>query len=115
LLDPRGRRLILVECVNTLTDLGAAVRASNRKRAEVEAYATTRGVAFEVGVCWVVRDVRRNRELMARYPAVFASWFPGSSRGWLRALSTGSRPPPQPGLLWCDARATRLFARRQPS
>jgi transcriptional regulator with XRE-family HTH domain len=112
LIDERLRRLILVECINTLTDFGAAVRAAHRKRAEAEDLATARGGGYHVGVCWVVRDVRRNRELVARYPEIFATQFPGSSLGWLRALTQGGPPPDEMGLIWTDAAATRLFARR---
>jgi transcriptional regulator with XRE-family HTH domain len=112
LIDERARRLILIECINTLTDFGAAVRASHRKRAEAEDFGTARGGGFSVGVCWVVRDVRRNRELVARYPEIFAAQFPGSSFGWLRALTQGGAPPDEMGLVWCDSAVSRLFARR---
>ena len=57
---------------------------------------------------WIVRATRSNREL-ATYPAVFASRFPGSSRAWTLALTTGSRAPREPGLVWCDVAATRVF------
>jgi hypothetical protein len=66
-----------------------------------------------------VRDVERNRQLIARYPELFASTFPGSSARWARALSdppgpTGRPDPPaELGLVWCDARATRLYAWRK--
>jgi hypothetical protein len=62
----------------------------------------------------VVRATARNRQLVARYPEVFASRFPGSSIGWVRALATGTEPPAEPGLVWCDANATRLYAWRRP-
>src|SRR3972149_417997 len=52
---------------------------------------------YRVAACWVVRPTRRNRELMARYPEVFAARFPGSSLGWVRALAEGTAPPQQPG------------------
>ena len=42
LRDDRGRRLILVECWNTIGDLGAAVRSTNRKRVEAEDLAAVR-------------------------------------------------------------------------
>jgi len=71
--------------------------------------------------CWVVRDVERNRRLIARYPELFGTRFPGSSASWVRALggATGdsatprSAPPEELGLVWCDARATRVFAWRR--
>jgi transcriptional regulator with XRE-family HTH domain len=115
LLDRGGRRLVLVECWNTFGDLGAAARSSDRKVAEAAGLAVVLGGdrgAFEVGLCWVVRDTARNRELVARYHHIFDSRFPGSSTRWVKTLTVGAPMADQPGLVWCDARATRLFARR---
>ena len=115
LRDDTRRRLILVECWNTIGDVGAASRASERKRADAEALAAARWGEEPAtpGVVWVVRATARNRALVARYPEVFAARFPGSSAGWLRALLQGTAPPNQPGLCWCDVAATRLFAWRR--
>lgn len=125
LRDDRGRRLILVEGWNTIGDVGAAVRSTNRKRAEAEDLAAVIGGArptapgdepgepYAVATVWVVRATRRNRELVARYPELFASRFTGSSRAWVRALTIGSPPPPDLGLIWCDVRCARLFAWRR--
>jgi len=44
---------------------------------------------------------------------VFASRFRGSSRGWVAALANGAEMPIEPGLVWSDLTATRLFAWRQ--
>jgi hypothetical protein len=108
---------VLAECWNTIGDIGAAARSSERKRADAEALAAARwGEApAAVGVVWVVRATARNRALVARYPEVFAARFPGSSAGWVRALTEGAAPPDEPGLVWCDVAATRLFAWRRPS
>lgn len=116
-LVDRRRRLVLVECWNTFGDLGAAVRSTDRKRADVEAVAVALGDdagPFQVGACWVVRATRRNRELLGRYPHIFESRFPGSGPGWVRTLTSGGPMPSEPGLIWCDVGATRLFARRTP-
>jgi transcriptional regulator with XRE-family HTH domain len=116
LLDRRGRRLILVECWNTFGDLGAAARSSDRKLADAEALAVVlggEGKPFKVGLCWVVRDTARNRGLVARYEHIFASRFPESSARWANAITNGGPIPDAPGLVWCDLRATRLFARRR--
>lgn len=115
LIDDLKHRIVLIECVNTVTDFGAAVRSSHRKSAELADFATSRGGEYSVCSCWVVRDVARNRALFLRYPEIVESAFPGSSARWLRALTDGSDIPEQTGLLWCDARATRLFARRSSS
>lgn len=115
LRDDRRRRLILAECWNTFGDVGAASRSTNRKRAEAEAYAAYAWgeEPHRVDVVWVVKATRRNRELVARYAEVFAARFPGSSAGWVAALSRGAEPPNEPGLVWCDVRAARLFAWRR--
>jgi transcriptional regulator with XRE-family HTH domain len=115
LVDSVHRRLLLVECWNTLDSIGGAARSSDRKRVETEALATALGDdggPFQVGVCWVIRATRRNRELLRRYPHIFASRFPGPSGAWVRALVDGAVVPSEPGLVWCDVRATKLFAHR---
>lgn len=111
LIDDIHRYLLLLECVNTFGDIGAAVRSSDRKQAEAEALAIAIGGGrpFEIRQCWVVRATRRNRALLARYPEIFAARFPGSSRGWSAALTTGAAPPREPGLVWCDVNTTRVF------
>lgn len=116
LADARHRRLILAECWNTIGDIGAAVRTSDRKRADLEDLAIARwGPGAAVGLVWVARATARNRALSARYPEVFAARFPGSSRAWVRALADGGSLPTERGLVWCDPAATRLFAwRRRP-
>ena len=115
LCDEARRRLAVVECWNTIGDIGAAARTSSRKLVEASGLAAARwGQApSEVGLVWVVRATARNRALVARYPEVFAARFPGSSLGWVRALMTGAPPPPEPGLVWCDVAATRIFAWRR--
>lgn len=113
LLFDRERRLVHAECWNTIGDVGAAARATNRKRAELHDLAIARwGAAARVDQVWVVRATARNRALVARYPAVFAARFPASSRRWVAALTTGVAPPDAPGLVWCDVGATRLHAWR---
>ncbi len=108
------RRLIETECWNTIGDVGAAARSSARKLAELQDLAIARwGAGASTGLVWVVRATARNRALLARYPEVFASRFPGSSRGWVEALTRGTTPPAEPGLIWCDVGATRLFAWRR--
>jgi transcriptional regulator with XRE-family HTH domain len=117
LVNPRAALLVLVECVNTIGNVGEAARSSERKRAEAEQLAATYGDGrpFRVGVCWVIRAVERNRALVGRYPELFATRFPGSSLAWLRALTLGTEPPSEPGIVWSDIRATRLYALRLPA
>jgi hypothetical protein len=108
---------VIAECWNTFNDLGAATRSSERKLKDAEEFAVAiagDGPPFQVGLVWIVRDTKANRELVDRYPHIFDTRFPGSSAQWLDALTLGTVPPPhQPGLVWCDARAIRLLARRR--
>jgi transcriptional regulator with XRE-family HTH domain len=107
-------RMICVECWNTIGDVGAAVRTSMRKVAELDAMAAGRlGGAASAGLVWVVRATARNRNLVDRYPEVFAARFVGSSKRWVAALTEGTDPPAEPGLVWTDVAATRLFAWRR--
>ena len=104
-----------VECWNTMGDIGAGTRSSTRKVAELSELAVAAwGADARAALCWVVRSTQRNREILAKYPEVFARAFPGSSAGWVSALTTGGEIPTEPGLVWCDVKATRLFAWRRP-
>jgi transcriptional regulator with XRE-family HTH domain len=117
LVDDTRRCIAVIECWNTIGDVGAAARGSIRKLAEAADLATARwGTApHQVGLCWVVRATVRNRALVSRYPEVFAARFPGSSSGWLRAVTAGTDLPREPGLVWSSVDGSRLFAwRRRP-
>lgn len=109
LRDPHDRLRILAECWNTFGDLGAATRATIRKAAEAAATWPDDRIA----TVWVVRATATNRTLLARYPSILDAAFPGSSRGWVAALTTGTPPPSEPGLVWFDAAKGRLTERRR--
>jgi transcriptional regulator with XRE-family HTH domain len=116
LLDRNGRRLVIGECWNTFGDLGEATRSSERKARDAMEQAVAiagNGAPYEVGLVWIVRDTSANRALVNRYAHIFESRFPASSRAWVDALTSGGPLPAQPGLIWSDVRATRLFARRR--
>lgn len=123
-----GRWLLLVECWNTFGDVGAAARSSNRKLAEASQLvaaglvgipggmwldAESRPRETRVAGCWVIRATARNRRLVATYPELFGTRFPGSSRRWLEALVRGGEPPELPGIVWACADSTRLYALRR--
>jgi transcriptional regulator with XRE-family HTH domain len=114
--DDRHRVLIHTECWNTFGDLGAAIRATNRKAAEAAAHAiaTAAGDAnpYRVATVWVVRASAPNRAPLARYPHIIDAAFPGSSRRWIAALTHGTEPPPDSGLVWFDPSTTRLTEHR---
>jgi transcriptional regulator with XRE-family HTH domain len=111
------RCLVQVECWNVFGSINGAARSSDRKNAEAEALAIAigDGQAYTVHQLWVVRATRRNRALLARYPEIFAARFTGSSKAWVDAVTKGTRPPEEPGLVWCDVAATRLFEWRPGS
>lgn len=114
--DDRTRVIVLQEAWNLIGDIGAGLRSSARKRADSDAASVLAGGddgPYRVASCWVVRATTRNRALVARYPEVFSAAFPGSSAAWVRALTTPTAPPTEPGLVWCDVAATRLFAWRR--
>lgn len=115
LCDDVRRRLTVVECWNTVGDVGAAARTSSRKLAEAAALAAARWGEgrHEVRLVWVVRASTRNRTLIGRYPEVFAARFPGSSAAWVRALTAGGEAPMEPGLVWASADGSRLLAWRR--
>jgi len=109
--------LIQVECWNTFGDLGAAIRATNRKAAEAAAHAiaATPGDTepYRVATVWVVRATATNRRLLATYPYMIDAAFPGSSRSWCRALTDGTAPPAEPGIVWFDPSTGRLTEHRR--
>lgn len=107
--DVRHGARILAECWNTFGDLGAAVRATNRKTAE----AAATWPADRIASVWVVRASAANRRLLARYPHIIEAAFPGPSRAWLRALRDGTSPPSTTGLVWYDPATDRLLEHRR--
>jgi transcriptional regulator with XRE-family HTH domain len=108
LLDACDRLLILIEIWNRLEDLGAAARSTSRKIAEATDLAAFREPPDRVAACWLLIDSAANRVLVRLYPEIFRSRFPGSSAGWVRALTSGHTPPDRPGLAWINPRAGRL-------
>jgi hypothetical protein len=115
LTDRQTRQIVIVECWNTFGNVNASARSGDQKVRDEEQRAVAiagDGEPFQVGLAWVVRDTKANRELLARYPAVFASRLPGSSTGWVKVIAQRRTMPKRPGLVLCDVKATRLFARR---
>ena len=115
--DDRHRVLIQTECWNTFGDLGSAIRATNRKTAEAAAHAiaTAAGDAepYRIATVWAVQATAGNRALLARYPHIIDSAFPGSSRRWVAALTHGTAPPVDAGLVWYDPGTSRLVEQRR--
>jgi transcriptional regulator with XRE-family HTH domain len=104
LLTNTTRTTVLVKIWNRVDDLGAAVRSSDRKLAEV-----SDRVRGPVLTCWVLVDTAANRAIVRRYPAVLRSRFRGSSAAWVRALMVAGGPvPSQAGIAWADVKSERL-------
>jgi hypothetical protein len=102
--------LIIEEAWNTFADVGAAARGTSRKRAEAADLAATidDGAPYRVASVWVVRPSATNRALLARFPGIFSSACPGSSREWVQTLTIGGAPPTAAGLVWLDPRSGRI-------
>ncbi|OGO55906.1 MAG: hypothetical protein A2Z32_10990 [Chloroflexi bacterium RBG_16_69_14] len=115
--DARHRVLTIEEAWNTFGDVGAAIRATHHKQAEAADLAATidDGPPYRVAVVWVVRESGGNRSLIGHYPDIVRSAFPGASRAWVRALTSGAAPPSQPGLVWFDPATDRLHEWRRSS
>lgn len=116
LKDLTARALIIVEIWNRLDDVGAAARSTTRKVAEADGQAVLAargGLPFRVATCWLLVDTVANRRLVARYPEILESRFPGSSLAWVRCLADGAPPPTEPGLAWIDPRARRIVPLRR--
>ena len=113
--DDARRMLIVEEAWNSIRDIGGGARSFQRKIALAEDVGVAIGgeAPYVPRGVWAVRATRGNRALVARFPEVFARFFPGSSRHWVDAILSGSEPPAEPGLVWCNIAATRLYPWRR--
>jgi transcriptional regulator with XRE-family HTH domain len=113
-VDDRHGHIVIVECWNTIGDIGMAVRSSNRKQVDGEALATARWGErpSSVHLLWVVRQTARNRELLRRYPEFFRARFPASSAAWSKFLDGSGKPPEEAGIVWSDLTGQQTFAWR---
>lgn len=105
-------RLLILECWNTIRDLGAGVRSTRRKLAEAEELVIAIGVA-SVHACWLVRPTAANRALVRRYPEAIRARFSGSLP-WVRVCRDGAEPPDALGFVWLDP-AAGVSALRLPA
>jgi hypothetical protein len=115
LADDRARTLILVEIVNRSGNLGADLRTTDRKLAELEGLAVLAGCdgePYRVAGGWLLVDTSANRALVARFGELLRTRFPGSSSRWARALAEGTEPPTTQAIAWIDIRAGRIYPLR---
>ncbi len=116
LRDDRHRVLILIEAWNTFGDLGAAIRSTHRKATEAADLASVLGGGappYRVATVWVVSATAANHRLVGRYPNLFAAAFPAPSAAWVRALSAGTAPPHEAGLVWFEPSTVTLRSRHR--
>lgn len=115
--DDANRTLILNEIWNRVHDMGKASRSTDRKVAEASALAAVIGGdhPYRVASCWLLVANAANREIVRRYPEILSVRFPGSSLGWVRALTDGGPVPSQPAIAWLDVRTGRLVPLRRAS
>ena len=103
---------VVAEIWNWFEDVGGALRGLDGKVAALRGQLDP-GVEWTVRGLFIVRDTRRNRELVAELGPMFAARFRGNARAWLRALTDPSeRLPDGDGLLWSDRAGTALKAAR---
>jgi hypothetical protein len=101
--------------VNRSGNLGADLRTTDRKLAELARLAVLAGgdaTAFAARGGWLLVDTAANRAMVARFGELIRTRFPGSSNGWARALAEGSRPPREPAIAWIDTRGGRIYGLR---
>jgi transcriptional regulator with XRE-family HTH domain len=114
----RGKEYILSEIWDRFDDVGASLRAWDRRMARLEALAIARlpvGVDTPptIGGVWIVRATVRNRDLIATHRGVFSARFPGPGRPWIRALTDRDEPMPRaPAILWASVDGKRLHPAR---
>jgi hypothetical protein len=101
-----GERLV-VSLVDVVTDMDLVIEGSRR------AAATARRdlpEGWSCGALVVVRWTTANRRRLTESRARLDLAYPDSGSSWIGAVSDPeSRMPGRPGLLWIDARGTRLI------
>jgi hypothetical protein len=106
------REAIVVEIWNWFDDVGGSLRGLDGKLGSVRSRLDP-GTEWTVRGLFVVRDTRRNRDLLADLRALFVARFGADSGQWLKALTNPEQPiPTGDGLLWSDRAGTSLKASR---
>jgi transcriptional regulator with XRE-family HTH domain len=99
------REAVVAEIWDWFDDVGAGLRSLDGKREAIRARLERDGGSgsqpWRVRCLYVVRQTRRNQQLLADLRALFAARFPASSTAWLRALGDPDAAMPHGhGLLW---------------
>ena len=114
---PSRREAAVTEIWDYFDDVGSSIRSFEDKLAALRRHfdvgADLARAPVAVGGLFVVRGTRRNRALVREFSSIFQARFPGSSVGWLAALTDPAAPiPNRPALIWTDVRGERLAAAR---
>lgn len=105
----RPAELCVVEVWNWLADVGQAWRNHGQKVLAVR----RSHAGLSVSGLFVLRDTRRNRDLVRELGVVFDARFHGSSDRMLAALLDRDVSAPEAdAMAWTDAQATRLIPAR---
>jgi transcriptional regulator with XRE-family HTH domain len=103
---------VVVEIWNWFEDVGGALRGLDGKVAALRDHLDP-SVEWTVRGLFIVRDTRRNRQLVTELGPIFAARFPGNAGAWLRALTDpAERLPDGDGLLWSNRTGSALKASR---
>src|SRR5450755_3819904 len=103
---------VVAEIWNWFEDVGGAMRGFDGKVAALRDQLDP-SVEWTVRGLFIIRDTRRNRQLVTELGPMFAARFPGNARAWLRALTDpAERLPAGDGLLWSDRAETSLKTSR---
>ena len=90
---------VVVEIWNWFEDVGGALRGLDGKVAALRDHLDP-SVEWTLRGLFIVRDTRRNRQLVTELGPIFAARFPGNAGAWLRALTDpAERLPDGDGLL----------------
>lgn len=115
LVRRRTGEAIVAEIWDWFDDVGAGFRSLDGKRKTLAQHLgpTPAAQTWNVRALYVVRNTRRNHELLAKVLPLFAAKFTGSPTQWLRALTEPGQPLPEgDSLLWSDRSGTALKASR---
>jgi hypothetical protein len=108
LIRQATREVVIVEIWNWFEGVDGALRGLDGKVEAVRAR-LDHAEPWQIRGLFVVRDTRRNRQLISELRLLFTARFTADSRIWLKALTQPSQAlPAGDSLLWSDRAGTVL-------
>jgi len=102
------REAIVAEIWNWFDDVGGAMRGLDGKVGAAAARLDA-GADWQIHGLFIIRDTRRNRELVYELMPLFVARFGANAALWLKALKDpGQALPARDGLLWSDRSGATL-------